>query len=124
MGCIIIIILFLVYNGFLEKEHIECWHNFVLACRLLCKRAISVTLADFLKIFQRVECIYGKDVITPNLHMHLHRFWLFSYERYNILEHQPTNNRSIEIQLMSRFLRDSNHTVFSLLWNTEMCWRI
>lgn len=51
------------------------------------------------------------------MHMHLHLkdmildygpvygFWLFSYERYNgILEQQPTNNCSIEIQL----IRDNN----------------
>ena len=113
-------------HGLLEKEHIECWRQFVLACRLLCKRAISksnVTLADvlLLKFLQRVERVYGNDVVTPNMHMHLHLkdtlldygpvygFWLFSYERYNgILEHQPTNNRSIEIQLMRRFLQDNN----------------
>ena len=59
--------------------------------------------------------------MTPNMHMHLHlkdvimdygpvyAFWLFAYERYNgILEHQPNNNRSIEIQLMNRFIRDNN----------------
>lgn len=34
-------------------------------------------------------------------------FWLFSFERYNgILENMPTNNRSLEIQLMRRFLCD------------------
>ena len=34
-------------------------------------------------------------------------FWLFSFERYNgILENIPTNNRSLEIQLMRRFICD------------------
>ena len=37
-------------------------------------------------------------------------FWLFSFERYNgILRDQPTNNRSIEAQLMNRFLLDNSH---------------
>lgn len=56
------------------------------------------------------------------MHMHCHlssclrefgpiySFWLFPFERYNgILEEQPTNNRSIEIQLMRRFQRDNLH---------------
>ncbi len=31
------------------------------------------------------------------------RLWPFAYERYNgILEHYPSNNRSLEIQLMKR----------------------
>ena len=110
----------------LEGEHLECWRSFVLACRLLCKRTVlksDITLADILllKFCEHVQSLYGKKAITPNMHMHLHLkdilldygpvygFWLFSYERYNgILEHQPTNNRSIEIQLMSRFIRDNN----------------
>lgn len=48
---------------------------------------------------RRVERTYGKEVITPNIHMHAHLheclldygpshvFWCFSFERYNgILE--------------------------------------
>ena len=55
----------------LEKEHIECWRHFVLACRLLCKQAISkseVTLADLLllKFLQHVECLYGNDAIKTH----------------------------------------------------------
>ena len=38
----------------------------------------------------------------------MHSFWLFPFERYNdILESQPTNNRSIELQLMRRFQTDN-----------------
>ncbi len=60
--------------------------------------------------------------ITPNMHMHahlatcvkdygpLHRFWLFSFERFNgLLGNQPHNNRSVEIQLMNRFLKDNTN---------------
>ena len=40
-------------------------------------------------------------------------FWLFSYERYNgILQHQPTSNRCIEIQIMRRFLQDNTAYAF------------
>ena len=38
----------------------------------------------------------------------MQEFWLFSFERYNgILGKQPSNNRSIEPQLMHSFLRDN-----------------
>ena len=38
----------------------------------------------------------------------LHGFWLYAFERYNgLLGAMPNNNRSIEIQLMTRFLRES-----------------
>ena len=42
--------------------------------------------------------------------MILATFWLFSFERYNgVLGDEPTNNRSIEIQMMNRFLKDNSH---------------
>lgn len=38
-----------------------------------------------------------------------HAFWLFSFERYNgLLEDLPNNNRSVEIQLMKRFIENTN----------------
>lgn len=38
----------------------------------------------------------------------VHSFWLYSFERYNgYLGTLPNNNRSIELQLMRRFNRDS-----------------
>lgn len=37
-------------------------------------------------------------------------FWLFSFERFNgILGDEPSNNRSIEIQLMNCFMQDNAH---------------
>lgn len=64
--------------------------------------------------------MYGKGVVTPNMHMHchlqecvkdygpLHGFWLFSFERFNgLLGQQPNNNRSVEVQLMDRFVRET-----------------
>ena len=114
-----------VLYDILPSPHFECWRSFVLACRIICKRNLAladVNLCDaLLMAFCRtVEVLYGTSAITPNMHMHGHikdiirdygpvyAFWLFSYERYNgILGHQPNNNRAIELQLMSRFLRDS-----------------
>lgn len=61
--------------------------------------------------------MYGKDTITPNMHLHCHlmdivlyhgpvaSFWCFSFERCNgILGSTPTNKRSVELQLMRQFL--------------------
>lgn len=39
----------------------------------------------------------------------VYAFWLFSYELLNgILQHQPTSNRSVEIEVMRRFISDNN----------------
>ena len=112
----------------LPQEHLECWHHFVLACRILCQHILSyveLDLADALLMHfcKRVERMYGEDVVTPNMHMHGHlkevlldygpmeEFWLFSFERYNgVLGRQPTNYRAVEPQLMSRFLKDNMAT--------------
>ena len=109
----------------LSNDDLECWRHFVLACRILCQHSLTksdINLAEafLIQFCRRVERMYGKAVITPNMHMHCHyknmlldygpvySFWCFSYERYNgILGSQPTNNRSIETQLMNRFLEDN-----------------
>lgn len=116
----------------LSENHRECWRHFVLACRLLCSKVITsndAKLADALLLYfcKRTERLYGTDVITPNMHFHahmhecvldygpLHGFWLFSFERFNgLLGQQPNNNRSIEVQLMSRFLRDNTQLSMQL----------
>ena len=111
----------------LPKPQLECWRHFVLACRRLCKLSLTsddITIADalLLRVCQRTVELYGTEAITPNMHMHchlassvrefgpIHNFWLFAFERYNgILGGQPTNNRSIELQLMRRFHKDNAH---------------
>ncbi|XP_028419139.1 uncharacterized protein LOC114544841 [Dendronephthya gigantea] len=73
------------------------------------------------KFCRDVEKLYGTQRITPNMHMHTHladcildygpvySFWLFSFERYNgILGNYSNNNKSIELQIMRKFLRDQN----------------
>lgn len=111
-------------HNLLPTEHLECWRHFVLACRRLCTFEITstdlkVSDALFLRFCKRFFQLYGKSALTPNIHLHchltscvedfgpLHCFWLFPYERYNgVLGQQPTNNKSVELQLMRRFLRD------------------
>ena len=40
----------------------------------------------------------------------IHSFWLFPFEHFNgILEGQPSNNRSVEMQLMCQFPKDNLH---------------
>ena len=73
-----------------------------------------------LQFCRRTERMFGKNHITPNMHLHchllecildygpLHSFWCFAFERCNgILGYIPNNNRCIESQLMQRFLREN-----------------
>ena len=122
-------IYFSVYclKDLLPPPQLECWRHFVLACRRICQFSVTeedITIADGL-LLRFCKCsvqVYGSGAIRPNMHMHCHMascirefgpahsFWLFPFERYNgILEGQPTNNRSIELQLMHRFQRDNMH---------------
>ena len=111
-------------QDYLQGDHLECWRHFVLACRLFTKQVLSsqdVILADafIVQFCRRTESLYGKEIITPNMHMHchlrsciedygpLHSFWLFAFERYNgILGAIPNNNHCIELQMINRFVID------------------
>ena len=111
-------------HDILDKAVLECWRHFVLACRVLLMNTISVSsikLGDalLLQFCRRTETLFGKTIITPNMHMHchlrqcledygpLHTFWCFSFEQYNgKLGSMPNNNKAIEVQLMKKFLRD------------------
>lgn len=113
-------------HGILTGNDFQCWQHFVLACRILCSQRVTLErlrIADalILRFCKRTEQLYGRDKITPNMHMSCHlcecakdfgplaAFWLFPFERYNgILGKLPNNNRSIEIQLMKRFIADQS----------------
>lgn len=108
----------------LPSQDYKCWCYFVQASRILCQTKLTgeeIKLADayLLQFCTKIVALYGQEVITPNMHLHCHLkndlfnygpvygYWLFSYERYNgILEHFPSNNRSFEIFMMKRFLRE------------------
>lgn len=112
-------------HDILKDDNMECWWQLVLACRILTLKSISTSqtiLADALlmQFCKRTECLYHKEMITPNMHMYAHiraciedygpptGFWLFPFEQYNgILGSMPNNNRCIEIQLMNRFVTDT-----------------
>ena len=113
-------------HGNLISSDLECWRHFVLACTILCSKRITIAnlqLADalLLQFCRRSERQYGENIVTPNMHMmcHLkdcildygpiHEFWLFPYERYNgLLGEFPNNNKSIEVQVMKRFMTDQS----------------
>ena len=115
----------IVLHDKLTTANLECWRHFVLASRLLSKPTLTndeLLLADALLMYfcQRCVRLYGKEVGTPNMHLHAHirkcvedygpvqSFWLFSFERFNgMLGKQPHNNKSIEVQVMRWFMRDS-----------------
>ena len=115
------VLLYSMY-ALLSQDDYHCWQAFVLACFLVCRRIIErqdIIKADllFVKFCQHAERIYGKEVVTPNMHLHCHicecvkdygsvyGFWCFSYERYNgILGGFPTNKKNIASQLMNRFI--------------------
>ena len=119
-------------HGLLEGQHLDCWRKFVRACRLL-----STVFINNEKILQAhslliqfgkdVERLYGPDAVTINMHLHTHlkdcildfgpisSFWVFGFERFNgYLGKFPTNNRSCEIQIMRKFLRDVHFRTLQL----------
>ena len=120
-------LLFSIYalKDILPPDHLECWRKFVLACRRLCSRNISmgnVKVADFLLLdfCKTFEQLYGENFVTPNMHLHGHlldclfdfgpiySFWLFSFERENgILGSYLTNRKQIETQVMKKYLKES-----------------
>ena len=113
-----------VLRGILPDEHYKCWLMFVRACAILTQRIVRVTeieTADkLLELFcKKVQTLYGHAYCTPNMHLHLHlkdtlldyglahATWCYSFERYNgMLGSILTNNKSIESQLMQRFVRN------------------
>ena len=126
-----------VLKGILDKQHYNCWLLFVRACSLLCGRIITYTEIDtadllLLNFCKKVEQLYGRENCTPNLHLHLHlkqclldygpshAFWLYSFERYNgLLGSYHTNKKSIEIQIMRKFVDNQRLTGLKYLAKSE-----
>ena len=112
----------MVLRDILPSEHLQCLHYFVLTSRILCQMIITdaeinLVNAFLLQLCCRVERLYGKEEITPNMHLHchlkeslldyglVHNFWLFPYERYNgILENYPSSHHVFEI--MQSFVKE------------------
>ena len=111
----------------ITDEVLECWQHFVLACRTLCTKASQLRKQNWeMLCCRRTEHSFGKDYITPNMHLHchlyecitdygpLHSFWCFAFERYNGILGSMPNNRYIESQLMQRFLREAQSLSLSI----------
>ena len=112
-------------HGLLSAEYLKYWRHLVLACRYLCQPTLQpndIIIADalLLKFCKRTEELFGKNMITPNMHTSCHlrecvldygplnHFWLFEFEHFNgILGQLPNNNRSIETQIMQCFITDT-----------------
>ena len=115
-------------KGNIPSDHYQCWLVYVRACKLLLSRSLTIeqtTSADqYLVLFcKKFESLFGGEHCTPNLHLHLHLkdcvidfgpvygFWCYPYERYNgILGSFYTNQRSIEAQIMRKFVRKQRIT--------------
>ena len=121
-------------KGILPERDYTCWILYVNACRILCSRIITTsdirTAHGYLLLFcKKVETIYGKSVCTANMHLHLHlaeclqdygpvhSIWCFPFERFNgVLGAYHTNNKSIEIQIMKKFLQQQQ---IKMLYNED-----
>lgn len=112
-------------RGILSTSHLNIWCLFVNACSLICSRSITTVdvekahelLKMFCQLFLRK---YGREHCVPNMHLALHLkecifdygsvygFWCFSFERYNgTLGKYHTNNHSLTIQIMRKFVSGS-----------------
>lgn len=112
-------------KGILPTDHLRCWLLYVRACFLICNHIMTSQaieevdqyLTQFCKRFQQ---LYGPNACTPNMHLHMHlkeclenygpvhSFWCYSFERHNgMLGRYHTNNQSVEMQIMRKFLREA-----------------
>ena len=68
-------------HDLIGKEY-ECWRSFVLACRLLTLPVLSdmeIKKADLLNFCRKVEILYGKQEVTPNMHLYGHLTGVWTY---------------------------------------------
>jgi hypothetical protein len=85
---------------FLDPEDRKILIHFSQACSILVRRIVTLENLDvvhdhLIELLKLIEINYGKEVITPNLHLSLHlseccmdygplySFWCFSFERMN-----------------------------------------
>jgi len=93
-----------------------------MACNIYCSSIITLNEIDsadeLIRLFLiEAKSLYGSKFLAINAYLHLHLQnifkdygpchgdWLFTFERYNgILGKYHTNQRSVEIQLMRKFI--------------------
>ena len=109
-------------RNILPDRNITAWSFFIKACMMLCKRSIAVAEIsqghELLTMYcKQFKILYDTNNYVLNMHLPLHLkecikdfgpvygFWCFSFERYNgIMGNYHTNNQSIEIQVMRKFV--------------------
>ena len=89
----------------LPPNHFQCWAHFVLVSRLLCQMKISeadIKLADalLLQFCRRAERLYGKEVATPNMHLHCHL-------KQSLYDYGPIHNFWLHMSDAMTFLNNS-----------------
>ena len=94
-----------LYN-LLSPEHMDCWCHSVLAHRLLHSPNLTIsdiTLADafLFRFCYRTERMFGKEVITPNMHISCHLCECIL--DFGIQGQLPTNNWSVEVQMIKLY---------------------
>ena len=87
-----------ILSTYFKGPHFKCWLLFVHACAIISQRIVKqndVATADLLLLSVcKFEQLYGREMCTPNIHLHLHKdclldyrpshaFWCFSFKRYN-----------------------------------------
>ncbi|RHZ44077.1 hypothetical protein Glove_766g1 [Diversispora epigaea] len=110
---------------YLEEVDRKILTYFVRICHLFVNRILETKSLDeiykkIVDVVMLIEKKYGRNVITPNLHLSLHlsacshdfgplyAFWCFSFERMNgILGSLPNSHRQIEPELMRRLINDN-----------------
>ena len=115
-------ILISAFKVFYQRNISGAGRHLCLYVDIFCKSATTKTELDIvdgliLQFCKSVETLYGKNAITPNMHMHNHlkevildygpvtSFWCFSFERFSgILGSITTNKRSVELQIMRKFI--------------------
>ena len=109
-------------KGIIPSEHYNMWADFVQACQFLCSKVITTAECEtadqkLMSFCRKFEELCGKEKCTPNMHLHGHlvdclldygpvySFWCFSFERYNGILGDHTNNVVDvgECMLLSRF---------------------
>ncbi|XP_065917612.1 uncharacterized protein [Dysidea avara] len=116
----------LVLHNYLPQDHLDCWQSYISACEIYCSSTLTLDDIDRAEelmkcFFTSAESLYGAPLLTINTHLHLHLpdifkdygpcygYWLFSFERYNgILGKYHTNQLSVEVQLMRRFIENAH----------------
>lgn len=121
----------------LTTDQMQCWQKFVKACHLVCKpylRLSDVHIAQqhLVEFCKQVEVVYGKSVITPNMHFCCHienmileygpvyGIWLFHlngtmvYNGFH-LNQSPQYGISVNAEIFTSKFNEQSHSNHSFI---------